>query len=192
MKKSSLRSKAVPFIFNAHIQAQPSNNFPWFFDLNPSFERPTWRGDAFLKLFYVWNFCFLMLSIFPRNSNRPTKRQFPMVLRFESIIWTYCLESRCFYFFSVDVGTFCCLFFRLNIFPETQTGQPSNNFPWFFDLFTSFRRTAPREYVFILLHSTEGVYFLLDVSLVLGDTSSYQNFQFEISLLWKCYFVQSL
>ena len=33
------------------------------------------------------------LSIFPRNSNRPTKRQFPMVVRFESIIWTYCLES---------------------------------------------------------------------------------------------------
>ena len=191
MKKSSLRSKAVPFIFNAHIQAQPSNNFPWFFNLNPSFERPTWRGDAFLKLFYVWNFGFFMLSIFPRNSNRSTKRQFPMVLRFESIIWTFCLESKCFYFFSFDVRTFC-LILRLSIFSETQTGQPSNNFPWFFDLFTSFRRTASREYVFILLHSTEGVYFLLDVSFVLGDTSSYQNFQFEISLLWKCYFVQSL
>jgi hypothetical protein len=63
LKKSSLRSKAVPFIFNAHIQAQPSNNFPWFFNLNPSFERPTWRGDAFLKLFYVRNFCFLMYNV---------------------------------------------------------------------------------------------------------------------------------
>ena len=63
LKKSSLRSKAVPFIFNAHIQAQPSNNFPWFFDQNPSFEHPTWRGDAFLKLFYVRNFCFLMYNV---------------------------------------------------------------------------------------------------------------------------------
>ena len=121
---------------------QPSDNFPWFFDLNPSFERNASRVDALLLSF--------------------------------------------------DVGTFCCLFLMLSIFPQTQTGQSSNNFPWFFDLFTSFRRTAPREYVFILLHSTEGVYFLLDVSFILGDTSSYQNFQFKISLLWKCYFVQSL
>ena len=189
-----LRSKAVPFIFNAPIQANQAtishDSSIWIHHLN------VLHGEEMLFLNFFMFETFVSwcttLSIFPRNSNRPTKRQFPMVLRFESIIWTYCLESRCFYFFSVDVGTFCCLFFRLNIFPETQTGQPSNNFPWFFDLFTSFRRTAPREYVFILLHSTEGVYFLLDVSFVLGDTSSYQNFQFEISLLWKCYLVQSL
>ena len=49
---------------------------------------------------------------------------------------------------SFDVGTFCCLFLMLSIFPQTQTGQSSNNFPWFFDLFTSFRRTAPTEDVF--------------------------------------------
>ena len=173
---------------------QPSDNFPWFFDLNPSFERNASRVDAFTSFIWRWNFLLFVFDVeyFSTNSNRPIKQQFPMVLRLVYILSTYCTNRRCFYFFSFDIGTFCCLFFRLNIFPETQTGQPSNNFPWFFDLFTSFRRTAPREYVFILLHSTEGVYFLLDVSFVLGDTSSYQNFQFEISLLWKCYFVQSL
>ena len=65
---------------------------------------------------------------------------------------------------SFDVGTFCCLFLMLSIFPQTQTGQSSNNFPWFFDLFTSFQRTAPTEDVFTFFHSTDSVYFLLDVS----------------------------
>jgi len=30
---------------------------------------------------------------------------------------------------SFDVGTFCCLFLMLSFFPQTQTGQSSNNFP---------------------------------------------------------------
>jgi len=167
-----------------------------------------------------------------------------MVLQFESIISTSYMERRCFF------KTFLCsklLFLdvqRWVFFQETQTGQPSDNFPWFFDLNPSFERTASRVNAFtfshltlelfvvcfsgwiffqklkqanqatishgsstclhpfdvlhrqkmflLFFHSTDGVYFLLDVSLVLGDTPSYQNFQFEISLLWKCYFVQSL
>ena len=69
--------------------------------------------------------------------------------------------------FRFDVRTFCCLFFMLSILQETQTGQPSNNFPWFFDLFTSFQRTASREDVFTFF-LFDGVYFLLFFSLVFG------------------------
>jgi len=73
-----------------------------------------------------------------------TKQQFPMVLQFESIIWTSYMERRCFF------KTFLCsklLFLdvqRWVFFQETQTGQPSDNFPWFFDLNPSFERTASR------------------------------------------------
>ena len=121
---------------------QPSDNFPWFFDLIPSFERNASRVDAFTSFIWHWNFLLFVFQVeyFSRNSNRPTKQQFTMVLRLVYILSTYCTDRRCFYFFSFD------------------------------------RRCL----------------LLLDTSLVLGDTPSYQNFQFKISLLWKCYFVQSL
>ena len=85
-----------------------------------------------------------LFLLFSMNPYRLTKQQFPMVPRFESIIWTSYMERRCFF------KTFLCsklLFLdvqRWVFFQETQTGQPSDNFPWFFDLNPSFERTASR------------------------------------------------
>ena len=132
----------------------------------------------------------------------------------------------------------------LSIFPQTQTGQSSNNFPWFFDLFTSFGRTAPRgicfyfpsfdrrcllfvgcffsfrghvqlpklsirnKFVMKMLFCTIIVVIMsnhirrITLNLLCTVTCcavqqiffffSLQNFQFEISLLLKWYFAQSL
>ena len=83
---------------------QPSDNFPWFFDLNPSFERNASRVDAFTSFIWRWNFLLFVFDVeyFSTNSNRPIKQQFPMVLRLVYILSTYCTDSRCFYFFSFD------------------------------------------------------------------------------------------
>jgi len=83
---------------------QPSDNFPWFFDLNPSFERTASRVDAFTSFIWRWNFLLFVFQVeyFSRNSNRPTKQQFPMVLRLVYILSTYCTERICFYFTSFD------------------------------------------------------------------------------------------
>ena len=83
---------------------QPSDNFPWFFDLNPSFERNASRVDAFTSFIWRWNFLLFVFDVeyFSTNSNRPIKQQFPMVLRLVYILSTYCIERRCFYFFSFD------------------------------------------------------------------------------------------
>ena len=83
---------------------QPSDNFPWFFDLNPSFERNALRVDAFTSFIWRWNFLLFVFDVeyFSTNSNRPTKQQFPMVLRLVYILSTYCTDRRCFYFFSFD------------------------------------------------------------------------------------------
>ena len=59
-----------------------------------------------LLLFFIWRWNFLLfvfqVEYFSRNSNRPTKQQFPMVLRLVYILSTYCTDRRCFYFFSFD------------------------------------------------------------------------------------------
>ena len=87
-----LRSKAVPFIFNAPIQANQATishgSSIWIHHLN------VLHGEEMLfKNFFM----------------------------FETLV------SSCWVFFQ-----------------ETQTGQPSDNFPWFFDLNPSFERTASR------------------------------------------------
>ena len=83
---------------------QPSDNFPWFFDLNPSFERNASRVDAFTSFIWCWNFLLFVFDVeyFSTNSNRPIKQQFPMVLWLVYILSTYCTERICFYFTSFD------------------------------------------------------------------------------------------
>ena len=57
-----------------------------------------------LFLSWRWNFLLFVFQVeyFSRNSNRPTKQQFPMVLRLVYILSTYCTERICFYFTSFD------------------------------------------------------------------------------------------
>ena len=85
---------------------QPSDNFPWFFDLNPSFERNASRVDAFyffhltLELFVVCFWCWVFFHKLKQANQATISHGSSTCLHPFDVL--HRLYSRCFYFFSFD------------------------------------------------------------------------------------------
>ena len=93
----------VGIIFQETQTDQPSNNFPWFLDLNPPFQCTELREDALLFSHATFsNFCcccflFFMCMYFWINSNRPAKQRFHMIIWRNSINPTWSIDKKYFY-----------------------------------------------------------------------------------------------
>ena len=149
-----------------------------------------------LLLFLIWRWNFLLfvfqVEYFSRNSNRPTKQQFPMVLRLVYILSTYCTERICFYFTSFDRRCllFVGCFFRFRGHVQLPKLSIRNKFVMKMLFCTiivvimsnHIRRITLNLLCTVTCCAVQQIFFFF----------SLQNFQFERSLLLKWYFAQSL
>ena len=151
--------------------------------------------EEMLLLFLSWRWNFLLfvfqVEYFSRNSNRPTKQQFPMVLRLVYILSTYCTERICFYFTSFDRRCllFVGCFFRFRGHVQLPKLSIRNKFVMkmlsctiiVVIMSNHIRRITLNLLCTVTCCAVQQIFFF-----------SLQNFQFERSLLLKWYFAQSL